>query len=248
MDRDTVIAKYRDRLNTSKPISNSNLMVLVAGFIKSIALNDPVNLFQAELELLREGHSDRDIGNSLLPVYREEIGKQTASGKLSKELAMELVKLMFDFESGLVHRPAAGTGKREPELIERDILELRQTLAEAYRVYWENSELTVHAEDLRNVTRHKIICAIDGMMKWNNNAYNEKYEIGVQTIHKITGCKDQYIREIFERYQSFIKAHNSLYNRQKRGRYNNDEAIKYCVDRLESIHGIPLKHADRSDE
>jgi hypothetical protein len=248
MDRDTVIAKYRDRLNMSKPISDSNLMVLVAGFIKYIASNDPVNLFQAELVLLREGYNDQDIGKTLLPVYREEIGKQIASGKLSKKLAMEMRKLMLDFEEGVLHRPVTGTGKREPELLERDILELRQSIAEAYQAYWENSDLTVYTGDLRNVTRHKIISAIDAMMKWNNNPYNKKYEIGVQTIRKITGCKDQYIREIFARYQSIIKAHNTLYNTQKRGRYNNDEAIKYCADRLESIHGIPLKQTDQSDE
>jgi hypothetical protein len=248
MDRDAVIAKYHDRLNMSKPISDSNLMVLIAGFIASIASNDPIKLFHAELVLLREGHSDQDIGNTLLPVYRDEIRKQTANRKLPKELAMELTKLMIDFESGLFHRLAAGTGKREPKLLERDILELRQSIAEAYQAYWENSDLTVYTGDLKNVTRHKIISAIDAMMKWNNNPYNKKYEIGVQTIRKITGCKDQYIREVFVRYQSTIKAHNTLYNTQKRGRYNNDEAIKYCIDRLESIHGIPLKQADRSDE
>lgn len=248
MDRDAVISQYRDRLDMSKPITNSNLMVLVDGFIKSIASDDPIKLFYAELALLREGYGDQDIGSTLLPVYREEIGKQMAGGILAKQLVMDVLKLMLDFEAGFFHRPGTTISKRDPELIERDILDLQQSLAEAYRAYWENSELTVYVEDLKNVTRRKIICAIDGMMKWNNNPYNKKYEIGVQTIYKITGCQDQYIREVFERYQSSINVHNGRHNTQKRGRYKNDEAIKYCVDRLESVHGIPLKQADQSDE
>jgi hypothetical protein len=242
MDRDTVISQYRERLNMSKPLTNSNLMFLVAEFTKSIASNEPTSLFQAELALLREGYNDQDIGNILLPVYREEISKQIVNGTLSNDLVMDLRRLMVDFETAFFLRPmATAVRNREPELIERDILDVRRDLAELYQAYWDNSELTIYTGDLKNATRRKIICAIDGMMKWNNNPDNRKYEIGVQTIHKITGSKDLYIREIFERYQSSIMMHNSKHNTKKRGRYNNDEAIRYCIDRLESIHGFPSK-------
>jgi hypothetical protein len=242
MDRDTVISQYRERLNMSKPLTNSNLMFLVAEFAKSIASNEPTSLFQAELALLREGYNDQDIGNILLPVYREEIGKQIANGTLSNDLVMDLRRLMVDFETAFLLRPMATVVRnREPELIERDILDVRRELAELYQAYWDNSELTIYTGDLKNATRRKIICAIDGMMKWNNNPDNRKYEIGVHTIHKITGSKDLYIREIFERYQSSIMIHNRKHNTKKRGRYNNDEAIRYCIDRLESIHDFPSK-------